>query len=125
MSAIYSTFKNCKKTIGSPCLFLPCVPVTLSVFSQLHVKCSKLKHCQKFLFYSEKYKIYLTKTLSLFLIFWALYFKLDNLKLPNVVKKERNGQFSQYLLLLCGSKCGNSSHSYPKNTTSTIHIFSP
>ena len=61
----------------------------------------------------------------MFLIFWALHFKLDNLKLPDVVKTERDGQFSQYLLLLCGLKCGNSSHSYPKNTTCTIHIFPP
>ena len=32
MTAIYSTFKNCSKKIGSPCLFSPCVPVILSFF---------------------------------------------------------------------------------------------
>ena len=47
--------------MGSPSLFSPCVPVILSVFSCLRVKCSKLDHEQPY-----KNSYFLPKTMNLF-----------------------------------------------------------
>ena len=49
LTAIHWRFKSSNKKIGSPCLFLPCVPVILSVFSQFREKCSKLEQPSKIL----------------------------------------------------------------------------
>ena len=50
VSAIYSTFKNYNKKMGSPCLSSHCVLVTvMSVFAALRTKCSKLKQPSKIL----------------------------------------------------------------------------
>lgn len=47
------------------------------------------------------------------LFVWAVTFQYSDLKLLDLVKKrQRNGQFYNYLMFFCGSKCRGSHHSY-------------
>ena len=63
----------------------------------------------------------LTKTFKIICLSGLYFFQLRDLKLPDLEKLQRNGQFYHYLVPLCGSKKFLSFTI--KNTTSTIQIF--
>ena len=53
----------------------------------------------------------LTKTYKITCLSGLYFFQLRDLKLPDLEKLQRNGQFYHHLVPLCGSNCGNSRHS--------------
>ena len=91
MSAIYRTFKNCKKKMGSLCLFSPCVPVILSVFPSYARNAPDLND------WSYGYRKARNKNFSEtechLQLFWSIILQLKDLKFPDLEKIQRNGQF--------------------------------
>ena len=85
MTAIYCTFKNCSKKIGSPCFFSPCVPV-IEFFFLVSRQMFKTETIVKNSYFIAK-TMNLTKTLSPFVCL-GFIFQLTNLKLTDLEKKK-------------------------------------
>ena len=66
----------------SPCLFLPCMPVILSVFAELPEKCSKVDQPEKNVITEQTLWI-LLKPMA-YSSLWAIIFQQNDFKLPDV-----------------------------------------
>ena len=72
MLVIYGTLKNCNKKIRSPCLFSPCEPVILVVFSLLALEILETLTTIKNSYFIAK-NMNLTKTLRPFVFLGYIF----------------------------------------------------
>ena len=112
LSAMYRTLENCNKKMGSTCLFSPCVPIILTIFSLLRAKCSKPKQPSKILILKPK-TMNLSKSLRTFVCLGYIF----SVTRPSITGSWKNCREMDSFIIVSyvrRSESGNSRHSYLK-----------
>ena len=100
---MHRTLKKCNKKIGSPCLFLPCMPVILSAFCWVARETFETLSTGKIVITVQQLWILLKP--RAYSSFWAIIFQNGDFKLPDVANNVR--KLDRYLIFSYSSLAPN------------------